>query len=108
MFRSISRGSRWIVSALAGWLVVGGLAASLSAAPAATPAPAAAAPAGNPDEVFKQKGLTRSGFLLISDEEAKLHATVASVRALKARVGYENGQRSSITRRIQISEDLVN
>lgn len=69
-------------------------------------APAARAGA-TPEELFKDKGLTKVGTVLVTAQEAEVHAAVNSVRGLKAKVTSENLARANMARAVQTATDIL-
>ncbi|MDB5289857.1 MAG: hypothetical protein JWL69_1098, partial [Phycisphaerales bacterium] len=59
------------------------------------------------EDVFKEKGLTKVGFLLVTEDEAELHTTATWVRALKSRVTSEALDRAAAARSLQAAEDAA-
>ncbi|MDB5355624.1 MAG: hypothetical protein JWN24_2077 [Phycisphaerales bacterium] len=59
------------------------------------------------EDVFKEKGLTKVGFLLVTEDEAQLHTTATWVRALKSRVTSEALDRAAAARSLQAAEDAA-
>jgi clan AA aspartic protease (TIGR02281 family) len=60
-----------------------------------------------PEDVFKEKGLKKIGFLLVTADEAKLHATATWIHALKSRVTSETMDRAAGGRALQAAEDAA-
>jgi chromosome segregation ATPase len=76
--------------------------------------PASADPAGSvnnagkaPEDVFKDKGLTKVGFLLETAQEAELHTAANTIRGLRTKLTSEALERTSMTRAVQTASDVV-
>src|SRR5580698_2530959 len=60
-----------------------------------------------PEDVFKDKGLTKVGFLLETAQEAEVHTAANAVRGLRTKLNSEALERSSMTRAVQTAADIV-
>jgi clan AA aspartic protease (TIGR02281 family) len=67
----------------------------------------AGANASGPEDIFKAKGLSKVGFLLITAREAEIHAAANSVRALKYKVATEISARAGLSKAVDAAAAVV-
>lgn len=69
--------------------------------------PAPVGPAKSPEDVFKDKGLVRLGFMLVLPEETALHDLTASLRAARNKVNAEEFKRRDLESKLdQVQKDI--
>lgn len=69
---------------------------------------AAASDLATPEDVFKAKGLSKVGLILVIAQETEVHSAANSVRALKSTVTTETLARANMSRAIDTATDIVN